>query len=165
MSRIDVSDAIFLREDALDERGPLLLNTSDLRLELPDGSQVDVRMMLHIAKAVDLVRRGADRKTVLAVDKGRFRGVQSRGFHWFECTADHSFHPTVVEAAECAAKLRQKRPRPSRPGGDDGLGHPIKAARADDATKRNEVVFSHEVTRAERDALGRAAAVALDDDA
>lgn len=118
-----------------------------MKLYLGDRIVVDLRTLLHDAGALDLVfkQRTETRTVTLARRGGRYLGVTrnaSSGAYVAQANGISLSAPSAGEAAVQLALARRNAPSPPQ--------------------EEEEVTFSHEVTRAERDARGRANAVEVD---
>lgn len=123
------------------------------RMELRVGLclVVDVRTLLHDAGVVDRVHKHylEDGSVTLPQRKGKYAHVTRTGRTYVARSETHSIAtPSAGETAVLLARERRKRKNaPATP---------------QDEEEEEEVAFTHEVTREERDALGRARAVELE---
>lgn len=149
----DVSDAVVGATDAKLDADAMVLHVA--------GVQVDVRSMLHLGNALDRVTSFVSddgTKLSLPVRGGRYMGVYRQTGVYIGGFRGHSMcaETTPVAAARGRALALRKRKRTPEDAPQDA---PQDAPPPQDD---DEVIFSHEVTREERDAIGRANAVGVD---
>ena len=148
---------------------PIFFDRTHMELRIGFGPVVDVRTLLHDAGAVDRVNKhylhdGSGTAVTLPQRMGKYTRVTRTG-QKYVAKRSKTHELTCSSAGEAAIFLACKLRKPKHaPTAAATASANFSAPQEEDGEEdeEEEVTFSHEVTRAERDARGRVCAVELE---